>query len=66
MNIIKFEKKYANKIVQFIKNIAINEYNCYDWENYFNRMDFKEYNNDDNIFFIALDEKDEIIGTIGI
>lgn len=65
MNIIKFERKYADKIVEFIKNIAMNEYGCYDWEDYFNRMDFKEYDSDDNIFYITLNEKDEIIGTIG-
>lgn len=65
MNIIKFERKYADKIVEFIKNIAINEYGCYDWEDYFKRMNFKEYDSDDNIFYIVLNEKDEIIGTIG-
>ena len=42
MNIIKFDKKYANKVIEFIKSIAMNEYNRYDWEDYFNRMDFKE------------------------
>lgn len=65
MNIIKFDKKYANKVIEFIKAIAMNEYNRYDWEDYFNRMDFKEYEIDDNIFYIVLNEKNEIVGTIG-
>lgn len=65
MNIIKFDKKYANKVIEFIKSIAMNEYNRYDWEDYFNRMDFKEYEIDDNIFYIVLNEKNEIVGTIG-
>lgn len=65
MDIIKFDKKYAKKVVEFIKDIAINEYNCYGWKNYFERMNFQEYNNSDNIFYIVLNENDEIIGTIG-
>lgn len=39
------------------------EYN--DWENYFNRMSFEEYKNEGSKFWIVLNGKDEVIGTIG-
>lgn len=64
--IIEYEDKYSNQIVEFIKEIAIKEYKYIDWEDYFRRMEFSKYkNNDDSKFYIALNNKNEIVGTIG-
>lgn len=64
--IIEYEDKYSNQIVEFIKEIAIKEYKYLDWEDYFRRMEFSEYkNNDESKFWIALNNKNQIVGTIG-
>ena len=65
IKIIEYQEKYSKDIVEHIRKIAINEFEYYDWEDYFNRMNFGEYKNEGSKFWIALNNKDEVIGTIG-
>lgn len=65
IKIIEYQEKYSKDIVEHIRKIAMNEFEYDDWEDYFNRMSFEEYQNEGSKFWIALNDKDEVIGTIG-
>ncbi len=65
IKIIEYQEKYSKDIVNHIKKIAMDEFEYNDWENYFNRMSFEEYKNEGSKFWIVLNGKDEVIGTIG-
>lgn len=65
IKIIEYQDKYSKKIVNHIRKIAMDEFEYYDWEDYFNRMSFEEYQNKGSKFWIALNDKEEVIGTIG-
>lgn len=65
IEIIEYQEKYSKDIVKHIRKIAMDEFAYNDWENYFNRMSFEEYQNEGSKFWIALNDKDEVIGTIG-
>ena len=65
IKIIEYQDKYSKEIVNHIRKIAMDEFEYYDWEDYFNRMSFEEYQNNGSKFWIALNDKEEVIGTIG-
>jgi len=65
MKIIAYSDEYAQKIIKHIRDIAINEFKYNDWEEYFNKMSFDEYKLGSNKFLMALNDFDEVIGTIG-
>lgn len=65
IKIIEYQEKYSKDIVEHIRKIAMNEFKYDDWKDYFNRMSFEEYQNEGSKFWIALNDKDEVIGTIG-
>lgn len=65
VTIIEYHDKYSKDTVDHIREIAMNEFEYADWEDYFNKMSFEEYKNDGSKFWITLNAKDEVIGTIG-
>jgi len=65
IRIIEYQEKYSKDIVKHIRKIAMEEFEYKDWEDYFNRMSFEEYQNEGSKFWIALNDKDEVIGTVG-
>lgn len=65
IKIIEYQDKYSKEIVNHIRKIAMDEFEYYDWEDYFNRMGFEEYQNNGSKFWIVLNDKEEVIGTIG-
>ena len=65
IKIIEYQERYSKYIVEHIRKIAMNEFEYDEWEDYFNRMSFEEYQNEGSKFWIALNDEDEVIGTIG-
>ncbi len=65
IKIIEYQDKYSTDIVNHIRKIAMEEFEYTDWEEYFNRMSFEDYQKDGSKFWIALNEEDKVIGTIG-
>ena len=65
IKIIEYQEKYKNEIIEHIRTIAMDEFEYNDWQDYFNRMTFEEYQNEGSKFWIALNEKEEVVGTIG-
>lgn len=63
--IVEYHDKYSDDIVQHIRDVAINEFGYDDWEDYLSEMEFEDYKNEENKFWIALNSKEEIVGTIG-
>lgn len=43
IRIIEYQEKYSKDIVEHIRKIAMEEFEYNDWEDYFNRMSFEEY-----------------------
>lgn len=65
IKIIEYQERYSEYIINHIRKIAMDEFEYNDWEDYFNRMSFEEYQKEGSKFWIALTAKDEVIGTIG-
>lgn len=65
IKIIEYQDKYSKDIVEHIRNIAMNEFEYTDWENFFNRMSFEEYKGTGSKYWIVLNSEYEVIGTIG-
>lgn len=65
IKIIEYQEKYSKDIIEHIRKIAIGEFGYHDWENYFNKMTFEEYQKEGSKFWIAINKKEEIIGSIG-
>lgn len=65
MEIIEYQDEYAKPIVNHIRKIAKEEFGYNDWEDYFNKMTFEEYKQKGSKFWIVIDDKKEVVGTIG-
>lgn len=64
--IIEYSDEYNEKIYNFIINICIREYGFEEWKTEIEKMLWSEYKNNNGNFWIAVNEKDEVIGTIGL
>lgn len=65
INIVKYEDKYKEKIIEFLICVAIGEFGYTEWENYFKTKSFEPYENNQGEFLIALNSQGDIIGTCG-
>jgi len=65
IRIIEYEEKYKEKTINFLMNIAINEFGFDDWQDYFEKMNFDVYNEEESKFWLALSKEDEVLGTLG-
>ena len=65
INIVKYEDKYKEKIIEFLICVAIGEFGYTEWENYFKTKSFEPYKNNEGEFLIALNKQNKIIGTCG-
>lgn len=65
IEIIEYQDEYAKQIVNHIRKIAKEEFGYNDWEDYFNKMTFEEYKQKGSKFWIVIDDKKEVVGTIG-
>lgn len=65
LELINYEEKYFEEVVEFLKNIAINEFNFSDWESYFTSGKFLQLKSERDIFLLAR-KNNKIVGTIGL
>lgn len=64
--IIEYKDTYREKVKTFLVNVAVNEFGFNEWNNYFTEANFLNLNLDKENFWIALNENNDIIATIGI
>jgi len=64
--IIEYKEKYREKTYNFLISICIEEFGFEEWREDLTRFAFAEYKENKGNFWIAINEKDEVIGTIGI
>lgn len=64
--VIEYIDKYKNDVKEFLIKIAINEFGFVEWEDYFNEANFLEIDKNKENFWIAIDDNNNVVGTIGI
>lgn len=62
----EYTEEYRDKVIEFLIEIAIKEFGFEEWKNYFNKAEFLEMNKSKENFWIAVDNFNNVIGTIGI
>lgn len=62
----EYEKSYKENVIKFLKKVAIEEFGFEEWREYFDKALFLNMDKSKEAFFIAINENEEIIGTIGI
>lgn len=65
MDIIKYNRIYKEKVINFLIDITKNEFNL-DWVDYLQNKDWDIYENPKNEMLLLLDDNKEIIGTCAI
>lgn len=62
----KYSEEYKEKVINFFLKICIDEFGFKEWEEDIKNMDNHTYENAGGNFWIALDENNNVIGTIGL
>lgn len=63
--IVQFEEKYKDRVISFLKSVAIDEFGFSKWKNYLENKHFEPYYKNDSCFLITHDQDENIIATIG-
>ena len=66
IKIEQYSENYREKVIDFFLKICICEFGFEEWEKDIKNMDNHTYKDNGGNFWIALDEKDNIVGTIGL
>lgn len=64
MKIVPYQDKYKKQIIQFLKEVTIDEFGFKEWDDYLTNKDFSPYHKQDSMFLLLRIEN-KIIGTIG-
>lgn len=62
----EYTKEYRSKVINFLIEVAVEEFRFEEWREYFERAKFLEMNKLRENFWIAVDNLNNVIGTIGI
>ena len=62
----EYTKEYRDKVINFLIEIAIKEFGFEEWREYFNKAEFLDTDKSKENFWIAVDNFNNVIGTIGI
>lgn len=62
----EYSNEYRDKVIEFLIEVAIKEFGFEEWNDYFNKAEFLETNILNENFWIAVNNSDNIVGTIGI
>ena len=65
-NIIEFEEEYRDKVINFWLEICVDEFQFDDWHQDIKQMDNHTYKDDNGNFWIAVNQENEVIGTIAL
>ena len=66
MQIVEYEEKYKEKTIQLLIEVAVNEFGFKEWERWFRIFENQNYRNNNGNCWIAINERDEVIGTISL
>lgn len=64
--IIEYKHKYMEQVINLWIEICIEEFGFEEWNEDIKNMDNHKYKNNNGNFWIAVSDKDEVIGTIAI
>lgn len=62
----EYTKEYRDKVINFLIETAIKEFGFEEWREYFYKAEFLEMDKSKENFWIAVDNSNNVIGTIGI
>lgn len=65
LRIVEYEDKYKEEIIEFLIEIASDEFGYHEWEKYFKEKSFEPYKKEGSKFYVVLNKADQIIGTCG-
>lgn len=66
ITIREYSNDYENKVVEFLIEVAINEFGFIEWQDYFYKKDFLNVDRESENFWIAVNNQNNVIGTIGV
>lgn len=66
MRIIEYMPKYKEQIIDLLIEVAVKEYGFYEWEKWFKIFKNQYYREEGGNCWIALNEKNEVIGTVSL
>ena len=66
MRILEFSNEFAEKVKKFLVEVCIDEFGFEEWREELETIDREKYKENGGNFWIALDNKKEVIGTIGL
>ena len=62
----EYTEDYRDKVIDFLIEVAINEFGFEEWRDYFNKAEFLKFDKSKENFWIAVDSYNNVVGTIGI
>lgn len=66
IKIEQYSEEYREKVIEFFLKVCVDEFGFEEWEEDIRNMDNHTYKSDGGNFWIAINEKNDIIGTIGL
>ena len=66
MKILEYTNKYRQKTIDLLIKVAVNEHEFKDWEKWFKIFENENYIANNGNCYIAIDNKDNVIGTISL
>lgn len=64
--IIEYTDKYREQVIELWIEVCVQEFGFQEWNEDIKNMDNHEYKNNSGNFWIAVNNKDEVIGTIAV
>lgn len=66
IKIEQYVEEYREKVIEFFLSVCVDEFGFQEWEEDIKNMDNYTYKKEGGNFWIALNENNEIVGTIGL
>ena len=66
IKIEQYSEEYRKKVIEFFLKVCVDEYGFEEWKEDIENMDNYTYIDDGGNFWIAVNEENNIIGTIGL
>jgi len=64
--IVEYSEEYKDKVIEHIIKVSVEEFGFEEWRESLEEMEFSKYKKDNGNFWIAINERDEVIGTLGL
>ena len=66
IKILEYTNKYKDKTIDLLIKVAVKEHGFKEWENWFRIFENQKYKENDGICYIAIDNNDNVIGTVSL